>query len=48
MTGDVLNREKREFLEQTGRPFLEKPCDLSELRRLVQRVAADGAAATPA
>jgi two-component system sensor histidine kinase/response regulator len=41
VTGDVLSREKREFLERTGRPFLEKPCDLNELRRLVQRVADD-------
>ena len=38
LTGDVLSREKRAFLEQSGRPFLEKPCDLSELRRLVHRV----------
>jgi signal transduction histidine kinase len=40
LTGDVLSREKRAFLEQTGRPFLEKPCDLADLRRLVHRVAA--------
>lgn len=39
-TGDVLSREKREFLEGTGRPFLAKPCDLGELRRLVRRVLA--------
>jgi len=39
LTGDVLSREKQEFLERTGRPFLAKPCDLDELRRLVQHVA---------
>ena len=41
LTGDVLSREKQEFLERTGNPFLAKPCDLDELRRLVQRVAGD-------
>jgi two-component system sensor histidine kinase/response regulator len=50
VTADVLSREKREFLERTGRPFLTKPCDLDELRRLVHRVlagvASNGAAAT--
>jgi signal transduction histidine kinase len=40
LTGDVLSREKQEFLERTGNPFLAKPCDLGELRRLVRRVAA--------
>jgi CheY-like chemotaxis protein len=48
LTGDVLSREKRDFLEQTRRPFLEKPCDLGELRRLVHRVAADATAARAA
>jgi len=48
LTGDVLSREKRAFLEQTGRPFLEKPCDLKELRRLVHRVAAGAAPARAA
>jgi two-component system NtrC family sensor kinase len=38
LSGDMLSREKREFLEGTGRPFLAKPCDLGELRRLVHRV----------
>ena len=45
LTGDVLSREKREFLEQTYRPFLEKPCDFGELRRLVRRVAAEAVSA---
>ena len=39
LTGDILSREKREFLEHTGAPYLAKPCDLTEVRRLVQRVA---------
>ena len=46
LTGDVLSREKREFLERTGAPYLTKPCDLEEIRRTVQRVlTADAAAA---
>jgi two-component system NtrC family sensor kinase len=40
LTGDVLGREKREFLEGTGAPFLTKPCDLDELRRVIARVLA--------
>jgi len=40
LTGDVLSREKQEFLERTGNPFLAKPCDLDDLRRLVNRIAA--------
>ena len=38
LTGDVLSREKREFLERAGAPYLTKPCDLAEVRRLVQQV----------
>jgi signal transduction histidine kinase len=40
LTGDVLSREKQEFLEGTGAPYLTKPCDLEEVRRTVQRVLA--------
>ncbi|HEV8583627.1 MAG TPA: response regulator [Methylomirabilota bacterium] len=40
LTGDVLSRDKREFLEQTGAPYLAKPCDLDELRRVIARVLA--------
>ncbi|MEX2146845.1 MAG: response regulator [Candidatus Rokuibacteriota bacterium] len=40
LTGDVLSREKRDFLERSGAPFLMKPCDLNEVRRLVQQVLA--------
>jgi signal transduction histidine kinase len=35
LTGDVLTRAKLEFLEATGAPFLEKPFDLAQVRRLV-------------
>jgi two-component system NtrC family sensor kinase len=38
LTGDVLSREKRDFLQQAGTPFLTKPCDLVEMRELVARV----------
>jgi CheY-like chemotaxis protein len=41
LTGDVLSREKREFLERTGAPYLTKPCDLADVRRLIQRAAAE-------
>jgi len=37
LTGDVLSREKRRFLEETGAPFLMKPCDLEDLRHMVAR-----------
>jgi len=47
LTGDVLSREKREFLEATGAPFLTKPCDLGDVRRLVHRVVAQNAAPRP-
>jgi signal transduction histidine kinase len=40
LTGDVLSREKREFLERIGAPYLTKPCDLDEVRRTVQRILA--------
>src|SRR5438132_14009560 len=37
LTGDVLDRAKREFLESTGAPVLMKPFDVPEVRRLVHR-----------
>jgi two-component system NtrC family sensor kinase len=40
LTGDILSREKRVFLEQTGAPVLTKPCDLDEVRRAVNTVLA--------
>jgi signal transduction histidine kinase len=51
VTGDVLSREKREFLERTGVPFLAKPCDLGQVRQLVHRTLAlppGGRATAPA
>jgi hypothetical protein len=38
LTGDVLSREKRTFLEGTGAPVLSKPCDLDEVRRVLNGV----------
>ena len=38
VTGDVLDAEKRRFLESSGAPFLTKPLDLGEVRRTVRRV----------
>ena len=38
LTGDVLSREKRTFLESTGAPVITKPCDLDEVRRVVNGV----------
>jgi signal transduction histidine kinase len=46
LTGDVLSQDKREFLERTGAPFLAKPCDLRELRHVVQRTLAGTVAAS--
>src|SRR5439155_24766220 len=37
VTGDVLDAEKRQFLESSGAPFLMKPFDLSEVRNVVRR-----------
>jgi signal transduction histidine kinase len=41
VTGDILNREKRAFLERTGAPHLLKPFDLPEVRQLVHRMLVD-------
>jgi CheY-like chemotaxis protein len=38
VTGDVLDAEKRRFLESSGAPFLTKPFDLSEMRRAVRKL----------
>jgi signal transduction histidine kinase len=48
LTGDVLDSAKREFLEATGAPFLMKPFDVLEVRRLVHRmlVGAEGRSGT--
>ena len=44
LTGDVLNNEKRAFLERVGAPCLSKPYDLIEVRALVHRMLSDAAA----
>jgi signal transduction histidine kinase len=41
VTGDILSREKRAFLERTGAPHLLKPFDLPEVRQLVHRMLID-------
>ncbi|HYS17597.1 MAG TPA: response regulator [Candidatus Binatia bacterium] len=41
VTGDILSREKREFLERTGAPHLLKPFDLREVRQTVHRMLLD-------
>src|SRR2546430_17249518 len=38
VTGAVLDKGKRRFLEETGAPFLPKPFDLNEVSRGVQRM----------
>jgi DNA-binding response OmpR family regulator len=38
LTGDLLSRDKREFLEATGAPVLAKPFDVQEVRRHVHRM----------
>jgi signal transduction histidine kinase len=40
VTGDVLDADKRRVLESSGAPFLMKPFDPAELRRLVRRLLA--------
>ena len=43
VTGDVLDAEKRQFLESSGAPFLTKPFDLTEVRNVVRRRLVDAA-----
>jgi CheY-like chemotaxis protein len=38
VTGDLMDREKREWLESTGCLVLAKPFDVNDVRRAVQRV----------
>ncbi len=38
LTGDVLDRDKREFLESIPVPSLTKPFDVADVRRLVHRM----------
>ena len=44
LTGDVQGHEKQAFLERIGAPTIVKPCNLGELKRLVNQVLADRAA----
>ena len=37
-SGDVLSKETRTFLEKTGRPFLFKPFNISDLVKTVNEV----------
>lgn len=39
ITGDTLSSRVKEFLESSGRPFVEKPITPAEVRELVARVA---------
>ena len=41
VTGDILNPEKRAFLERTAAPHLAKPFELDEVRRVVHELIAD-------
>jgi CheY-like chemotaxis protein len=41
VTGDILSREKREFLERTSAPHILKPFDLREVRQVVHRMLVD-------
>ena len=47
LTGDVLDPEKRAFIERTGAPFLTKPFDVQEVRRVVHQVLARDAPSAP-
>ena len=38
VTGDVLDADKQRFLESSGAPFVSKPFDPAEVRRLVRRL----------
>jgi two-component system NtrC family sensor kinase len=40
VTGDVLNPDKREFLERTGAPTITKPFNLDDVRRVVRGILA--------
>jgi signal transduction histidine kinase/ActR/RegA family two-component response regulator len=41
-TGDVANQEAREFLERTGNPYLQKPFELSTMRKIVAQMTEAG------
>ena len=41
LTGDTMSAGVKSFLDESGRPYLEKPINPRELRALVRRVAGD-------
>jgi PAS domain S-box-containing protein len=43
LTGDTMSAGAKSFLDESGRPYLEKPINPRELRTLVRRVAGNGA-----
>ena len=43
LTGDTMSAGAKSFLDESGRPYLEKPINPRELRALVRRVAGNGA-----
>jgi CheY-like chemotaxis protein len=43
LTGDTMSAGAKNFLDESGRPYLEKPINPRELRNLVRRVAGNGA-----
>jgi two-component system NtrC family sensor kinase len=45
VTGDVLDREKLAFFESTGAPFLPKPFEVAEVRRVAQQILTSARAA---
>ncbi len=42
VTGDILGEGTRDFLSKTGAPYINKPFDNEELKRIVNRVLAKG------
>ena len=42
ITGDTMSAKAREFLESTGRPYLEKPISPKDVRRLLAKMADSG------
>jgi PAS domain S-box-containing protein len=43
LTGDTMSAGAKNFLDESGRPYLEKPINPRELRSLVRQVAGNGA-----
>ena len=42
LTGDTLSADIKEFLADSGRPYLEKPINARELRKLVTEMVETG------